>query len=324
MNRIKILTLALCIAALSPGCGKNEAGGSATTTGKKLKLAFVPNNAANFWTIARSGCDDAAKELGDVEVDFRIPATGSAAEQQQILDDLVARGEDGIAVSPIDPKNQIDFLNKIAASSLLICCDSDAADSKRVCYIGTDNEAAGEQAGQLIKEVLPNGGKIMLFVGFLDAQNATDRMNGIKKALQGSNIEIVDVRTDDADHVRAQKNAEDALVKNPNLDCLVGLYSYNGPAILNAVRGADKVGKVKIICFDEDADTLAGVASGDIYGTIVQQPYEFGKQAITRMDKYLRGDKSALSGGTIYVPTRAIKKDNVAEFQASLKKLLGE
>jgi len=149
-------------------------------------------------------------------------------------------------------------------------------------------------------------------------------MAGIKKALAGSKVELIDVRTDDADHVRAQKNAEDTLVKYPDVAALVGLYSYNGPAILNAVRGANKTGQVKIICFDEDADTLAGVASGDIYGTVVQQPYEFGKQAITRMDKYLQGDKSPLGGGKLYVPTQAIKKDNVADFQAKLKQLLGQ
>ena len=326
MKKIQILLAVLCITTLISGCGKKETADNSATApaGRKLKLAFVANNAANFWTIARTGCDDAAKELGDVEVNFRIPATGSAAEQQQILNDLVAAGVDGIAVSPIDPKNQIDFLNNIAAQTLLICCDSDAADSKRVCYIGTDNEAAGEQAGQLIKEALPDGGKIMLFVGFLDAQNAKDRIGGIKKALDGSKIEIVDIRTDDADHVRAQKNAEDALVKNPDLNALVGLYSYNGPAILNAVRGANKAGTVKIVCFDEDADTLAGVASGDIYGTVVQQPYEFGKQAITRMDKYVHGDKTQLAGGKMFVPTQALKQDNVGAFSDNLKKILGK
>ena len=331
MNKIQSLLAALCVTALIAGCSKSEAPSSDASGGnpsppaaKTKKLAFVSNNAANFWTIARAGCDDAAKQLGNVKVDFRIPSDGQAGTQQQILNDLVAAGMDGIAVSPIDPANQIDFLNKIASQTLLICCDSDAAASKRVCYIGTDNEAAGEQAGALLKEVLPNGGKIMLFVGFLDAQNAHDRITGIKKALEGSNIQIVDIRTDDADHVRAQKNAEDTLVKYPDISCLVGLYSYNGPAILNAVRGAGKTGQVKIVCFDEDADTLAGVASGDIYGTIVQQPYEFGKQAIERMSKYLDGDKSQLAGGKLYIPTQALKKDNVADFQAKLKAILGK
>jgi ribose transport system substrate-binding protein len=329
MKKIQSILAALCVAAIVSGCGKSEApssGGSAPApaAGKKLKLAFVSNNAATFWTIARTGCEAASTELGNIDVDFRIPSTGSAAEQQQILDDLVAKGVDGIAVSPIDPKNQIDFLNKIAANTLLICVDSDAADSKRVCYIGTDNFAAGQEAGKLIKEALPNGGKIMVFVGYADAQNAKDRFGGIKKELEGSKVEIIDLRTDDTDNVRAQKNAEDTLVKYPDISMLVGLYNYNGPAILNAVRSANKQGQVKIVCFDENAETLDGVASGDIYGTVVQQPYEFGKQAMTKMAKYLGGDKDALAGGKQIVATRSLKKDDIAGFKADLAKIIGK
>jgi len=323
-------TLTTLIAALFiAGCSKNSDGnaggsGSGAASGKKLKLAFVSNNAATFWTIARSGCEAAAKEAGNIDVDFRIPSTGSAAEQQQILDDLVAKGVDGIAVSPIDPKNQTDFLNKIAASTLLITCDSDAADSKRVCYIGTDNFAAGVEAGKLIKQALPNGGKIMVFVGYADAQNAKDRFGGIKKELEGSNVQIIDLRTDDTDTVRAQKNAEDALVKYPDVSALVGLYSYNGPACLNAVRAANAQGKVKIVCFDENDETLDGVASGDIFGTVVQQPFEFGKQSMTKMAKHLAGDKEALAGGKQIVPTRSLKKEDIAAFKADLAKMLGK
>ncbi|MES2921597.1 MAG: sugar-binding protein [Verrucomicrobiota bacterium] len=309
---------AVCALALA-GC-KSETAGS----GKKLKLAFVSNNAAIFWTIARSGCEAAEKELGNVEVDFRIPSSGGAAEQQTILDDLLAKGVDGIAVSPVDPANQTAFLNKIAEQTLLICHDSDAPDSKRVAYIGTDNFAAGTEAGKLIKEALPDGGKIMVFVGATDAENAKQRLGGIKKELEGSKVSVIDVRTDDTDLVRAQKNAEDTLVKYPDIACLVGLYNYNGPAILNAVRSANKQGKVKIVCFDEDDKTLEGVASGDIYGTVVQQPFEFGKQAITKMAKHLAGDKEALAGGKQIVPTRNLKKADVAAFQADLKKILGK
>ena len=331
MKTIQSILAAVGLAALVSGCGKSDtpapaadSGTPAPAAGKKLKLAFVSNNAATFWTIARTGCEAAAKDLGNVEVDFRIPSTGSAAEQQQILDDLVAKGVDGIAVSPIDPKNQIDFLNKIASQTLLICVDSDAADSKRVCYIGTDNFAAGVEAGKLIKEALPDGGKIMVFVGYADAQNAKDRFGGIKQELDGSKVSIIDLRTDDTDNVRAQKNAEDTLVKYPDVSCLVGLYNYNGPAILNAVRSGGQAGKVKIVCFDENAETLDGVASGDIYATVVQQPFEFGKQAMTKMAKYLGGDKAALAGGKQIVATRNLKKDDIAGFKADLAKILGK
>lgn len=335
MKRHHSLILAtLCVALALTGCGpkgdKTEGGttnadGGGTAPAKKRKLAFVSNNAATFWTIARSGCMDAQKELGDVEVDFRIPSTGSAAEQQQLLDDLLAKGVDGVAVSPIDPANQTALLDKVASQALLITQDSDAPNSKRVSYIGTDNTAAGVEAGKLIKEALPDGGKIMVFVGSMDAQNAKERFAGIKQELQGSKVEIIDVRTDETDPSRAQRNAEDTLVKYPDVACLVGLWNYNGPAILNAVRSAGKAGKVKIVCFDENEETLGGVASGDIYGTVVQQPYEFGKQAITRMDQYLKGDKSAFpASGKQFIPTLSIKKDTVADFQARLKKLLGK
>ncbi len=322
-NQLKFSLLAVAAALAITGCSKQD--GSSTGGGKKLKLAFVVNNASPFWTIAHAGTDAAVKELnGAVEVDFRIPSDGQAGTQRQMLDDLLAKGVDGIAVSPIDPANQTDFLNKIAGQTLLICHDSDAPKSKRVCYIGTDNTAAGVEAGKLIKEALPNGGKIMVFVGTLDAANAQERFTGIKKELAGSNVEIVDVRTDETDRARAQKNVEDTLVKYPDIGALVGLWSYNGPAILNGTKNSGKIGAVKIICFDEEEETLAGVASGAIYGTVVQQPYEFGRQSILRMAKYLGGDKEALAGGTQIVPTLSIKKDGVAAFKANLDKQLGK
>ncbi|HEX3890513.1 MAG TPA: substrate-binding domain-containing protein, partial [Verrucomicrobiae bacterium] len=152
MKKIQSLVLALCVGAIVSGCGKKESAdnsgsGNAAAPAKTLKLAFVSNTSANFWKFAHAGCNAAAQELGDVDVDFRITTTGTSAEQRQTLDDLVAKGVDGIAVSVNDPDNQTDFLNKIAGQTLLVCCDSDAAKSKRVAYIGTDNEAAGEQAG---------------------------------------------------------------------------------------------------------------------------------------------------------------------------------
>jgi ribose transport system substrate-binding protein len=314
IKQLCLIFAVVCVALAINGCGDSN---------KKLKLAFVSNNAANFWTIARKGTEEAQKNLGNVEVIFRIPSTGSAGEQQGILDDLLAAGVNGIAVSPIDPPNQTEALNKLAEKTLLITHDSDAPDSKRICYIGTDNVAAGVEAGKLIKEALPDGGKIMVFVGKIDAQNAKERFEGIKKELAGSKVEIIDVRTDDTDTVRAQKNAEDTLVKYPDVACLVGLWSYNGPAILNAVKDGGKAGKVKIVCFDEELDVLNGISEGVVYGTVVQQPYEFGKQAITKMARHLAGDKDALAGGRQIVPTLSIKKDNVAAFQARLKELLG-
>jgi len=291
---------------------------------KKTKLAFVTNNASDFWTIARKGVAQADSELPNVDVEFRIPADGTAAEQKRIVDDLLAKGIAGIAISPVDPDNQVQLINDVAKQALVVTQDSDAPQSARAFYIGTDNRAAGRQAGELIKEALPQGGKIMIFVGKIDARNAQERYQGIKDALQGSKIEIIDVRTDDTDRVRAKSNASDTLVKYSDVAALVGLWSYNGPAILNAVKDAGKVGQVKIVCFDEEDETLAGVKSGAIFATVVQQPYEFGYQSVQLMAKVLGGDQSLIPPSKqIFVPTLIIKKGNVDEFINKTNRLRG-
>ena len=322
MKKLYLFIVALCVVALFQGCDNKSSGTANDASQKKLRLAFVANTADEYWAIVHLGCDYATRLLGDVDLDFRFPAEHTAKAQQEILSDLVAGGVDGIAISPIDAENQTDFLNHIAAKTLLVCADSDAQKSKRTCYIGTDNVAAGTQAAELLKAALSQGGKIILFVGYPNAQNTKDRIQGIQNGLAGSNIQIIDTFADGTKSAIAQKNAQDALAKYPDLAGMVGLYSYDGPAILIAVRGADKAGQVKIVCFDEDSDTLAGIAAGDIYGTIVQRPYEIGRQAIIRMDKYLHGDKTQLSGGKILIPAHVVTKDNVAGFQASLKVIL--
>lgn len=308
-----------CALLLAASC-KGGAGGG----GGSKKLAFVTNNASDFWTIARKGCEKADAELQDVTVEFRIPADGTAAEQRRIVDDLLAKGVDGIAISPVDPDNQTQMINEVAKQVPVFTQDSDAPKSDRACYVGTDNVAAGRQAGGLIKEALPQGGKIMIFVGKLDARNAAERLQGIKETLQGSNVQIIDVRTDDTDRVRAKSNVADTLVKYPDVAGLVGLWSYNGPAIVNAVRDAGKTGAVKIIAFDEEDETLAGVKSGAISGTIVQQPYEFGYRAMKILAQLLAGDKSAIPPSKqVFVETKVIKKDNVEEFTKKINELRG-
>jgi ribose transport system substrate-binding protein len=164
----------------------------------------------------------------------------------------------------------------------------------------------------------------MLFVGKRDAKNAQDRIKGIQDVLQGSNISIIDVRTDDVDDVRAKSNAADTLVKYPDVKALVGLWSYNGPAILNAVREANKVGTVKIVTFDEADETLAGVRDGAIFATVVQQPFEFGYQAVTLMAKVLKGDRSAIPANKqVIIPTLVVNQANVAEFTKKINELRG-
>src|SRR4028119_632410 len=289
----------------------------------KKTLAFVVNVPADFWQIARRGTEKAQKELPNYNIEFYIPGEMSAAAQKRILEDLLAKGVAGVSISPVNPDNSTDILNQVASKAALFTQDADAPKSNRVLYIGTDNVAAGRQAGEQMLKALPNGGKAMVFVGTMDAANARERLQGIKDVIAGSKIEIIDVRTDGGDQAKAKANVEDTLTKYPNIDLLVGLWAYNTPQIYNAVKAAGKEGQVKIVGFDEDQQTLKGITEGAILGTVVQQPYEFGYQSIIKMAKYIDGDTSVVPENELdIIPTQVVDKTNVAEFATQIRDLL--
>jgi ribose transport system substrate-binding protein len=323
------LAIVGAVVLMLPACRQNAG------TQIKTRVAFISNNADPFWTIAQAGADKAAAEL-DVVLFFRRPLTGTAAEQKAMIEDVIVRKVQAIAISVNDPVNQRDFLNRVAERLPLITQDNDAPDSKRLCYIGTNNYQAGRDAGKLVKEAMPDGGTLAIFVGKPDPLNARERRQGVldeladQKDAKGpkkyGKYTLLNTFYDYVDQKKAKDNAADALTQlrdQPNV-CLVGLWAYNPPAILSAVKDAGKVGKVKIVGFDENENTLQGVKEGQIHGTIVQQPYEFGYQSVKLMTSLARGDKSGLPpDGIMYVPHLIIKKENVEEFHQRLKQLRG-
>jgi ribose transport system substrate-binding protein len=297
--------------------------GSVGAQGKKT-LAFVVNGASDFWKAAEAGVRKAQGELPNYTLTFKYPEQSSAAIQTRLMDDLVAAGVSGIMVSAVDPKTMGDALNRIGSQTALFTTDSDAPNSKRIAYIGSSNVDAGKQAGEIMLKAMPNGGKCMGFVGLPGADNARERIEGVKATIKGSKIELVDVRGDDIDQTRAKRNVEDTLTARPEINCMVGFYSYNTPRIYETLKETGKLGKVTIIGFDEDPITLGGVKEGTIVGTVVQQPYEWGYQGMKGMAKFLEGDKSFVpANGLIIVPTKVIDKANVDAFWAELRERQG-
>ncbi len=288
------------------------------------QLAFVVNAASDFWKLAEAGVKAAQAELPGYELQFRYPAQGTAALQNALMDDLVAAGTDAIMISSVDPKTSIDAFNRIAAQVPLFTTDSDAPASNRIAYLGSSNTAAGIQAGEIAVKALPGGGKCMGFVGFLGADNAVERIAGFRKAVEGSGIELVDVRGDDVDFARARANVDDVLAAMPDITCMVGFYSYNPPKIYEALQAAGKLGEITVIAFDEDPITLGAVREGTFAATVVQDPYQWGYQGMHLMAKFLDGDTSDIpADGLMIVPTKIIDQSNVDAFEAELKARIG-
>jgi ribose transport system substrate-binding protein len=231
--------------------------------------------------------------------------------------------------------------------------DNDLPDpAARRCYIGTHNYRAGRAAGELVKKAIPNGGKVAIFVGKMDASNAQERRQGVLDVLMGvdskempakitpadaANLDLgnkyvlIGTRTDGSKQPECQAKAEDLLNKHPDVACMVGLWEYNPPAILQAVRGAANKNKPAIVAFDENELTLEGIRKGEIIGTIVQNPHQFGYQSIKVLAGFIQGKDDVLKnrkdveeGNRIFIPHRVITTENVDAFEAEVRKILGK
>jgi ribose transport system substrate-binding protein len=326
-----ILVAAALFALALLGCNSaKKSGADASASGapvaeaKVVKLAFVTNNPSQFWKLAHAGIKKYEKET-KVQVDLKMPPNGTPEDQNQILQNLANQGYDAIAVSVIAPNDQLRVLDEVAGKTNLITFDSDADKSKRLLYIGTNNFEAGKALGERIATILPNGGKIAVFVGTFSADNAAQRLRGIEAAIASKKIEIIDKREDNTDRAKARSNVEDIINAHKDLDLVVGLWNYNGPQIAAAIEGLGKKDKVKAAVFDEDDATLDAIASGTIAATVVQKPFQFGYLSSKWLHELAtRGEaaKKALPPTRIIdTGVTVIDKTNVAAFQAELAEM---
>ncbi|MCE9529863.1 MAG: substrate-binding domain-containing protein [Planctomycetes bacterium] len=326
LSRLPLFLIPAILVGMLPACGKDSG---------KLKIAIVTNNPATFWTICEAGARKAAKE-NNVELIFRRPEKGDVGIQRQIIKSLTEQGVNGISISVIDPKEQALELKQVASKTKLVTMDNDADGSNRICYVGTDNYAAGREAGRLVKQVLPpGGGEVAIFVGQITPVNARLRYQGVVDELAGTgdrNVEGTPVEkmvkdkkifyrkfgnyllyngeaiTDGANEEEALKNAKGALELLGDRDevCLVGLWAYNTPKNLEAANSKTFT-KVKIVGFDENEITLKGIEDGRIHATVVQDPFNFGYLSVQILAAEAKGDTSKRDIKPI--PYRIVTKD---------------
>lgn len=336
-----LLKLRLCAAivavSLVSGCGS---GNSSTNQGAATpSYAFITCGVADFWEHAQAGAQKSADELG---VDVTVIMPSSMTDQTRKIEDLLVRGTNGIAISPIDPANQVGVLNQAASQTNLITHDSDAPDTDRKVYIGMDNFDAGFLCGKTLREALPEGGKVMIFIGRLDQDNVKRRRQGFIDGFlarepardrsdppgdvlvsDDQKYSVLGTMTDQLDRAKAKANGEDALTRHPDLTAMAGLSEYNPPLILEALERAGKLGQVKVMAFDENDATLQGIKDGTVVATIVQNPYEYGYQSVRLLNQLHLGKEDAVpESGFIDIPARVIDPSNVDAFWQEIKSRL--
>jgi len=258
------------------------------------RIVILENGNSPYWDAARAGMQDAAKELKFKQAGLRAILEvndGTPGGQLEKLQQLNSQSDIvGVGVSALDADNVavVEEMRKLQKKGVqVVTIDSDVSRDKfrdcRSAFIGTDNRVGGHELGVCAKGLRPSGGGYVTFVGRTGAQNAIERIDGFKEGA-GPAFQSLDAMADDTDRARARDNVRNAIQNHKDkLKTLVGIWSYNAPAIADVVKELGRRDDYSIVVFDAEPIAIQQIAAGYIDAMVVQNPYQMGYQGVRLM-----------------------------------------
>lgn len=300
------LGLLLCL-FITIGCGTgapvstksdSSATGSAdATSSKKLRIAVIPKGTTHvFWKSVHAGAEQAAKELGDVEILWKGPLLENDRDGQiSVVQDFVTNRVSGIVVAPLDKQALIGPIHEsVEAGIPVVIFDSGLQDeSKIVSYVATDNRKGGELAAKQMAEALGGKGNVIVLRYNAGSESTEQREDGFLEMLAKEYPEIKVLSSDQY----AGTTQEDSLTKateilNKYKDQVNGIFAVcepNAAGVLGALRETGLSGKVKFIAFDPSEDLIRAMEEGNCHGIVLQDPVTMGYQSVKAIVTKIRG-----------------------------------
>jgi ribose transport system substrate-binding protein len=272
----------------------------ASAAGKQKTFAIIPKSISiSFYNDVEKGCKEEGAKLG-VNVIYTGPDTADAAKQVQVLQDLVSRGVDGFAVAPMDGDSVIGVIDAAVKKGIkVITFDADSPKSKRVSFVGTNNEQGGYEAGKVFAASLPKA-KFAVITGGLASVNHNQRGDGFRKALKEAGGEYTEISgspfpcNDDAS--KSIQIIQDTLTRYPDLNGFFfsgGWPLFGAPeAYLRAVSKHAQDIKSKtfvVVSFDTLPEELQVLKQGSCTALIGQRPYAMGTKSVDVLNDLTEG-----------------------------------
>lgn len=301
-----------------PSTGTPATGSAEKPTAVK-RLIILTNGDSPYWDACRAGLAAANSELKLADAGLKAVLEVNDATLQGQLQKLQQFGTlndiAGIGISALDGENVAvaDELKSLQKKGIkILTIDSDVNRERfsdaRFAFIGTDNLAGGRVLGACAKGLRPDGGEYVTFVGFTGAQNAKDRIGGFAEGA-GDKFVSKDTMADETKREIARENVRNAIGNHKDLKVLVGIWSYNAPAIVDVVRTLDRRKDFTVVVFDAEPDTITAMKDNQIDAMVIQNPFEMGYQGVKLLKALVQDDKETISqmlpkhgepGGDIY------------------------
>lgn len=278
-----------------------------------VKIAFITKFPVAFFT----AMDDAAKAWSDANPGaadityFSCKTPSDVACQTAQIQDAVAKGFQAIVITPMGPE-VVPAMDAAADKGLkVVLADNDLADfTKKTAVAATDNVKGGEAAGEYLKSVLKSGDSIGLMEGVRGVPALDARIDGVKKALEGTGVEVIIGGAETkCDAAKGATVAQDLLTRAPDL---TAIYSAcDDPAIAAAKVAKQKGKKVLVMGYDGLPDAAKAIQAGDMRATIAQFP---GKMASLGVEAAVAAVRGESVEAFIDTGTEVVTDANAAQF----------
>lgn len=281
-------------------------------------FVMVPKGVHPYYEPCYEGFKAAAKKYG-VKVEKVDPQKFELPMQVQVIEDLIAKRVDGIAISALDDAGLVPVIADATRAGIkIITFDAPAPSSEALTYIGTDNKSAGVAAGKQMAELMKGKGKIVILQGGLGATNLNLRTQGFKEAVaKFPGIQVLQVVDVAGDFSVATNKTETILQTYPDLTAIFAVSAEGAPAAAQVLKQQGKAGKILLAGFDDLKDTLEGIKDGTVAFCLVQKTFKMGWLSIEALLDASKGKKlpKVTDTGVLFVT-----KGNVGTYMDEMKK----
>ncbi|GHB31812.1 substrate-binding domain-containing protein [Salinicola rhizosphaerae] len=320
MNRvgkgISLVVGVLASAVLMPVAVAQE--GPGLEKADSYRFVVVPKVVHPWFDKVNQGAQQAAAAIeaqtgSDVEIQYSAPQSANVAEQNEIIERAIATRPDGLIVDLLDPSGNRTVLNEAQEQGIPVTLfDSINPEGMSLTTIGSDFCEQAEMAANRLIELLDGQGKVAIMMGVPTAPNHAERARCAQAVFDSHDgIEVVATGVDNDDINTAQQQASAIMQANPDLDGWVASDAAGPVGIGQAIKEADKVGKVQMVGLDDLNQMLVLIKDGVADSSSASRPTMQGYWAVMAMWQQATG---AITPSHIDTGNVMITPDNVDEF----------
>ncbi len=268
-----------------------------------VKIAIVVKALGiGFFEAAAKGAEEAAAELGDVEIIYTGPTDTTAEGQIEVINSLIAQGVNAIAVSANDKDALVPTLQKAMERGItVISWDSGVAPEGRMMHLNpSSNALIGNTIIKLAADNLPEGGDVAILSASATATNQNIWIEEAKKVLPnypGINLVATVYGDDLAD--KSYREAQGLMATYPNLKAIIAPTTVGILAASQAVTDAGKIGEINVTGLGLPSEMAGAVASGATKSFAIWNPIDLGYAATMISYNLVKGNATAEPGAAI-------------------------